>query len=336
MRVLFISSGRKGFVNPIIQNQGRSLRRAGVEVDFFMVSGSGWRSYVRDIKPLRSQIKSGNYDVIHPHYAFCAYLVNLAAIGLHKPLVVSLMGSDIWQHKWYPAFVRMWARLWRWKAIIVKSKEMRERVGIPKAMVIPNGVDMERFSEEPRAKCQEQLGWDAKKLHVLFPADPGLERKNWPLAFEAVKLLQKRLNELTNEIIVRDGARKVRVNGIELHGMVGVPNEQTPIMYNAADAVVLPSFYEGSANAVKEAMACNAPLVTTDMGDCRERMEGIDGCYVAKTYDVEEFAELLEKALKYGKTKGRERLLADGIADWQIARKLTEIYECVMCKVYGI
>ena len=126
------------------------------------------------------------------------------------------------------------------------------------------------------------------------------------------------------------------MNGIELHGMVGVPNEQTPIMYNAADAVVLPSFYEGSANAVKEAMACNAPLVTTDMGDCRERMEGIDGCYVAKTYDVEEFAELLEKALKYGKTKGRERLLADGIADWQIARKLTEIYECVMCKVYGI
>lgn len=332
MKVLFISSGRKGFVNPIIQNQGDSLRRAGVEVDFFMVSGSGWRSYVQDVKPLRKQIKAGNYDVIHPHYAFCAYLVNMAAIGLRKPLVVSLMGSDIWQHKWYPAFVRMWARLWNWKAIIVKSKEMRERVGIKRAIIVPNGVNMERFSEESRVESQEKLGWDRKKLHVLFPADPGLARKNWPLAEGAVELLNKRLNELTDEIIVRDGVRKERVNGIELHGMVGVPNEQTPVMYNAADAVVLPSYYEGSANAVKEAMACNAPLVTTDMGDCRERMEGVEGCYVAKTYEVEEFAELLGKALKQGKTKGRERLLADGIADWQIAERLISIYQDVTKK----
>lgn len=317
MRVLFISSGRKGFVNPIIQNQGNSLCRAGVEVDFFMVSGSGWRSYVKDIKPLRAQIKSGNYDVIHPHYAFCAYLVNMAAIGLRKPLVVSLMGSDIWQHKWYPALVRTWARVWNWKSIIVKSAEMRERVGIPRAIVVPNGVDMERFNELPRAKCREQLGWDATKLHVLFPADPGLARKNWPLAEGAVELLNERMRELANE-----GVRE-----IELHGMVGVPNDQTPIMYNAVDAVVLPSFYEGSANAVKEAMACNAPIVTTDMGDCRERIEGVDGCYVANTYEVEEFAELLGKALKHGKTQGRERLLADGIADYQIAERLISIYK---------
>lgn len=311
MKILFVSSGKKGTINPIIRNQGESLRRAGVEVDFYMVSGRGIKGYLRNIKPLREQIKLGKYDVIHAHYAFCAYLAGFALTGLHTPMVVSLMGSDIWEHKWYPFVVRMTARLNSWRAVIVKSQEMRSRVGMTQAIVVPNGVDMERFKELDRKECQTQLGWKCQNKHVLFPADPSTARKNWPLAESAVA----RLNALGKCTI-------------ELHGMIGVKNEDTPIMYNAADAVVLPSFYEGSANAVKEAMACNEPIVTTDMGDCRERIEGVEGCYVANTYEVEEFAELLKEALLYGKkTKGRDRLVADGIADYQIADRLIKIYE---------
>lgn len=313
MRVLFVSSGRQGKVNPIIQNQGDSLRRAGIEVDFYMVSGRGWKSYVKNIMPLRKQIKSGNYDVIHAHYAFCAYLVNIATLGFKKTLVVSLMGSDIWEHKWYPILVRTIATIAHWKAVIVKSKEMRDRVGISHAFVVPNGVDMERFRELSKAECQNKLGWDMHKIHVLFPADPSIARKNWPLAEGAVT----KLNAQGKHII-------------ELHAMVGVRNEDTPIHYNAADAVVLPSFYEGSANALKEAMACNVPIVTTDMGDCRERIEDCEGCYVANTYEVDEFSDLLTKALRCDKTQGRERLLVDGIADCQVAERIIKIYEGII------
>lgn len=310
MRILFVSSGRQGKINPIIRNQGESLSRAGLELDYFMVSGRGWKSYVKSIKPLRKQIQEGNYDLIHSHYAFCAYLVNMAAIGLRKPLVVSLMGSDIRAHKWYPALVRIWSAMARWEAVIVKSKEMQNRVGMPHAMVVPNGVSLERFKELDKLECQKKLGWDSSKRHVLLPANPAEPRKNWKLANSAVELLNE------------------QYNGMELHAFNNTPNEETPIWYNAADVVVLPSFYEGSANAVKEAMACNCPIVTTDMGDCRERIEGVDGCYVAKTYEVEEFAELLGKSLAFGgKTKGCERLLADGIADYQIAERLINIYE---------
>lgn len=313
MKVLFVSSGKKGFVNPIIKNQGESLKRAGVELDYYMLKGKGWKSYVQNIKPLRKQIIEGNYDVIHVHYAFSAYMASIATRGLKVPMAVSLMGTDIWQFKFYPYIVRMFAWCKPWKAVIVKSAEMRDRVGMPNAIVVPNGVNMEMFSPKSKVECQKALDWDASKTHVLFPANPTLERKNWPLAEGAVRVLNE-----SGEF------------NIELHDMVGVPNDQTPFMYNAADAVVLPSFYEGSANAVKEAMACNRPLVTTDMGDCRERMEGCKGCYVAKTYDVEEFSELLAKALKDEKSEGRKRLLADGIADYQIAERLIKIYESVM------
>ncbi len=312
MRILFVSSGRQGKVNPIIQNQGESLRRAGVEVDFFIVPGRGWRSYLKAIKPLRKLIKEGHYDVIHAHYSWTAYLASIASSGLCVPMVVSLMGNDILDYWWYPGLARMVAKLKPWKEVIVKSQEMKLRVGMSCAIVVPNGVNMERFSEKSKVECQEQLGWDTKKKHVLFPARKEDSRKNWPLAEGAVKMLPENIE-------------------IELHQMNGVPNDKTPIMYNAADVVVLPSFYEGSANALKEAMACNVPLVTTDMGDCRERIEGVEGCYVAKTYEVEEFAELLGRALAFdGKIKGRERLLEDGIADFQIAERLVKIYESVI------
>lgn len=315
MRVLFICSGRLGDANPIIRNQAESLRKAGVELDLYIVYG-GAKGYLKNIKPLRKQINEGKYDVIHAHYAFCGYMANIAAKGKDISVITSLMGSDIWQHKWYPPIVRFAAR--KWDAVIVKSAEMRDRVGIKRAIVVPNGVNFDKFHPMDQEECQMKLGWKEErgkckeKLHVLFPANPADPRKNWALASQAVEMLNKRAG----------------FKEIELHGMVGVPNEQTPFMYNAADAVVLPSLYEGSANAVKEAMACNKPIVTTNMGDCRERIEGVDGCYVAKTYEVNEFAELLGKAIVYGgKIKGRERLLADGIVDWQIAERLVKIYE---------
>lgn len=323
MKVLFVSSGRQGDANPIIRNQGESLRKSGVELEYYVVSGRGWKSYIKSIKPLRKKVRDGQYDVIHAHYSWTAYMASLATIGMRVSMVVSLMGNDILDHWWYPGLARIVAKIKPWKAVVVKSQEMKERVGMAYAHVIPNGVNMERFKEESKVKSQETLGWDTSKTHVLFPARQEDTRKNWPLAFEAVQLLQRDLRFKIEDFRF--------TNGIELHAFNNTPNEETPIWYNAADAVVLPSFYEGSANAVKEAMACNAPLVTTDMGDCCERIEGVAGCYVAKTYEVEEFAELLDKALKHGKTKGRERLLADGIADYQIAQRLIKIYESV-CK----
>lgn len=318
-----MSSGIQVKINPIIENQGESLRRAGVDVDYYVLSGRGWENYIRNIKPLREKMKSEHYDLIHAHYAFTAYLASMASVGLRIPMVVSLMGNDILDHWWYPGLARIVARMKPWKAVIVKSQEMKERVGMVYAHVIPNGVNMERFTEESKVESQEILGWDATKLHVLFPGAHFDTRKNWSLAYSAVETLNKQKEDL--RLKIED------CKGIELHDMDGVKNEDTPIWYNAADAVVLPSFYEGSANAVKEAMACNTPIVTTDMGDCRERIEGVDGCYVAKTYEVKEFAELLGKALAFGgKTKGREKLLADGIADYQIAERIVKIYDGVL------
>jgi glycosyltransferase involved in cell wall biosynthesis len=54
-------------------------------------------------------------------------------------------------------------------------------------------------------------------------------------------------------------------------------NAQMPLYYSAANAMVLCSDTEGSPTSVKEALACNLPVVATDVGDVRAILSGIDG-----------------------------------------------------------
>ena len=77
-------------------------------------------------------------------------------------------------------------------------------------------------------------------------------------------------------------------------------------------------------------MACGCPIVSVDVGDVRERLEGVDGCYVTLTREPNELAELLRKALDFkGKTLGRNKLVTDGLNNRQVAEQLISLYEKV-------
>lgn len=99
-------------------------------------------------------------------------------------------------------------------------------------------------------------------------------------------------------------------------------------MMCAADVLLMTSFSEGSPQVVKEAMACGCPIVSVDVGDVKERVEGVDGCYVSQSYEAEELANLLLKALAFKvKTKGRDKIIFDGFDNTMIASKLVQVYE---------
>ena len=108
--------------------------------------------------------------------------------------------------------------------------------------------------------------------------------KNFALTENAVGLLQNRT--------------------IELHCMVNIPNEETPLYYNAADIVLLTSLWEGSPNAVKEAMACDRPIVCTNVGDVEWLFGESKGHYLTD-FTPADCASQIEKALKFSKDKGR-------------------------------
>ena len=106
---------------------------------------------------------------------------------------------------------------------------------------------------------------------------------------------------------------------------------------NAADCLLLTSDSEGSPNVIKEAMACNCPIVTTDVGDVRERLVNLEGCYIVhdndcRFTDTKHAAELiateLQKALAFSKrTDGYQRILDDKLEISQIAKRILDVYE---------
>ena len=116
-----------------------------------------------------------------------------------------------------------------------------------------------------------------------------------------------------------------------MHAFENTPNEETPYWYNASDVVLMTSKWEGSPNAIKEAMACSRPIVATNVGDIAERMNGVEGCFVVGVKELEnervrELAEDLIKAIEYTETKGREKIIADGLDAREINQRLIVVY----------
>ena len=58
----------------------------------------------------------------------------------------------------------------------------------------------------------------------------------------------------------------------------------------------------------------------------------MEGGYVISSRDPYDIAKALEVSIGFGKTKGREKLLADGLDNAQVAKKLIEIYTEIISK----
>lgn len=288
----------------MVQNQGDSLVYQGNIVKYFPIKGKGFGGYLSNVRRLKKYLRENKFDIVHAHYSLTAFVVSLAKA---YPLVVSLMGSDVKKGWIYRLLIKLFAFIFSWKTIIVKSDDMKKSLKIDKAMVIPNGVDLLRFKELDRAECLKKLGWNKNKHHLLFPANIVRPEKNF-------KLLEGAFAELKDD-------------DIEVHWFNRVPNEETPYWYNAADVVVMTSLWEGSPNAIKEAMACDCPIVSTEVGNVRWLFGNTQGCFFTE-YSPSDCANKIKIALAFkGKTQGRQRIIDLGLSNDLVAKRLVEIYQ---------
>ena len=96
---------------------------------------------------------------------------------------------------------------------------------------------------------------------------------------------------------------------------------------NAADLLLLTSLWEGSPNIVKEAMACNCPIVTTDVGDVRTVFGNIEGCFISN-FDSDDVANKIERAILFGlRTEGRKKIIDNELDSGSIAKKIIDLYQ---------
>jgi glycosyltransferase involved in cell wall biosynthesis len=191
-------------------------------------------------------------------------------------MIVSIFGSDLLGEllsgvarrimSQYGVLSSRWAAK-RAAGIVVKSKNLLaalpRNIDRSRVRIIPNGVDLELFKPLHRDACRKRLGWRTDRFHVLFPANGGDPVKRRDLAVASL------------EACTHLGVPA------EMHELQRVPHDEVPIWLNASDVVLVTSLHEGSPNIVKEALACDIPIVSVDVGDVQERIEQVQGCYLA-------------------------------------------------------
>jgi glycosyltransferase involved in cell wall biosynthesis len=325
MRVLYVTNmwpdDQRPWYGSFIHSQARSLEALGIELDVLAIRGYATnREYLRGAAQALVRNLRDGYDAVHAHYGHSAVV---ARMNVRAPLVVSYCGDDLLGTPDPTRSYRMTRRscwlaiafaqlAWVANATITKSEEMERR--LPDRLrtrnhVIPNGVDLDRFVPMDQQAARRCLGWSLDEKVALFVGDPAVPRKNHALAKAACAQATKSCPEL-----------RLRVAW-------GIPPEDVPVWMSAADALILPSWSEGSPNAVKEAMACELPIVATPVGDIPERLRGIPGCHVLPP-DEQRFADALLEALHHGRCPAAREAVSE-LSLMRVARRVAQVYESV-------
>jgi glycosyltransferase involved in cell wall biosynthesis len=322
MKVLFVCSGNAenfGIV-PFIKEQGESLKRYGVDIAYYTIIGKGLLGYLKAGFKLRKYLKNNYCDLIHAHFTKSGLA---AIIGTHKiPIILSLMGSDAYGEyigEKKVLFVSRYLTLLTYiiqpfvKAIISKSENIEQHVYIKsKSYVVPNGIDMDKFQLNS-IDHNDDFKFNPKKKRILFLGSKASKRKN-------IKLVQAAISHL-------------KLKDVELINPFPVSHDDIPKYLNSANVLALSSFMEGSPNVIKEAMACNIPIVATEVGDVKWVLGETKGCYIA-SFTPEDFAAKLTEALKFsetiGRTEGEQRIRELGLDSETIAKRIIEIYKSLL------
>lgn len=324
MKVLFVGSGNSEFgISPIVRKQGESLIRHHIDLCYFSIMGRGVWGYVTHLFKLKKRLSSDQFDLIHAHYGLSGVIALLAR--KNEKILVSYMGSDLLgdvnRRGHYTLFGKLLVAINKYFAdkydyVIVKSQQLSETLkpGVNHD-IIPNGVDLDTFTEKIKSAARTFLKIPEDQKLILFVADPPRLEKNFKLARQSIKLLND--------------------DSIMFTVVSGIPKDRLVLFYNAADVLLLTSIHEGSPNNIKEAMACNCPIVATDVGDVRWVIGNTDGCYLASSApdDIADKLELaLEFSKKYGRTTGRDRIVELGLDSNTIARKIIAVYHHLLSR----
>lgn len=272
----------------------RSLGDAGVDVDVFSFMGARrpWR-YLRAWADLQRRIGAGGYDLVHAQWGHSGFL---ASFPKRLPLVVTYRGGDLHGIAGRPFAERLVGHAMRTisrvsarraDATIVVAPGLRRFLPKPPSAVIPSGVDLDCFRPLPRGQARRRLALPPDGPLVLFCGTRQPGKRMW-LAEEAARLA---------------GARLIAV--------CDAPREQVRLYMSACDVLILTSTTEGSPNVVKEALACNLPVVSVDVGDVRERIGGVEGCEFCPDDRPETLAAALRRALDRGTRVHGRRAVQD-------------------------
>ena len=312
MKVLHITNNYPTPKFPIfgifVKEQIDSLTDLGIANEVFFINGreAGKKEYLKAILRLRKHLHKFKYDIVHCHHSYSALTFLCSGKIFGKKCLLSYQnepekeGGKLLFKILYQFF----------DIIILKNKSPEIRFS--RTVYLPNGVDTEFFIPRDRTICKHQLGLNENKRYIVF-MDSNTKHRT-----------QKRVDRFIEVMNILK--EKYLLSDLEPLILTNVERQLIPIYLCASDLHLLTSDFEGSPNSVKECLACNVPVVSTPVGNVTELIRDVGGCYVSKTFNPEELAELTNIALEMNHSSSRESITIKGLDINSVANKLYNVY----------
>ena len=314
MRVLIVCSGNRAseefnfeLHQPFIYEQTKSLESIGIKIDIFLIIGKGLTGYLKNIKRLRDTINSQNYDIVHAHNGPSGFITIFQRF---VPVVITFHGSDI--NLGYLNILSSIAVIFSSWCIFVSPKLYYKILIKPgkKSSLIPCGINLNLFYPIDKYLSRNKLGLSDDGKYVLFGAAFDNPIKNFALAKEALNAVD------------------IKYELLELKNRT---REEVCLLLNACDVLLLTSKSEGSPQVIKEAMACNCPIVSTDVGTVKEIIGETQNCFITE-FNPASIAERLKVILSScNRTNGQKNILS--YDNFLVAGKIEEVYNTVVPKI---
>ena len=312
MKILLIHSGNKvagdSSKYTFVKEQGTALQQLGCEIAYYAVVGKGVRGYLRNVKPLRAKIASFKPDIIHAHYGLCGMVAVLAAqkkvpvvVTCHNGETLSMYGNIITSMAIQRADYTISVAQHIYDKLYIKPKHY---------MIQPCGIDMKDLPLVDKATAMKEMNLPKDKINILFGGSFSNARKNAPLAKAAIELLH------------RDDINLIEMRGYNRH--------QVNLLFCGCDMLLLPTKSEGSPQVLKEAMACNCPVVATGVADIAFLLQGVTNSYVT-TFDPKDVADKIQRVIDCGeRTNGRDRIDALRLDNPFVATTILNVYKSIV------
>jgi glycosyltransferase involved in cell wall biosynthesis len=297
-----------------VKEQIDSLKNVkGISADVHFINGREKKTnYFKSIAQIRNKIKNEKYDLIHVHYGLSALF--LLFLDPKIPVVITLHSGELFRKKGLINHLMQkaitLAAIKKATKVIVLNDSMVDLLSIHKEKLIklPCGTDLKVFDNK-------SVQTNGKKIRIGFPGNKGRKEKNYPLFANILGLLNK--------------SHAIEV--IEFHNLT---RAEVVANLSKIDLLLMTSTVEGSPQIIKEAMACNKPIVSTSVGDVKDLLADVKNAYVIDSFNpdrfVEPVCEILDLHPAERFSNGREKLIRMKLDSVQVSERLYDIYDTVL------
>ena len=306
-----------------VEEQVKAIKAADptISMDVFFINGAteGKLAYLKSINRVLDHIESGCYDIVHVHYGLSGLFLLHPFRHCHIPVLATLHGGDIQPEGRKFVQIALTRRiLHHADRVIALNKRMANLASrdIPLSQIdiIPCAVNTYLFipPEYPRRQLK-----GLRRLTVIFPSEHSRIVKNYPLFCRVVDELYSR--------------HRISVDEIELSGM---SRTEVAMAMASADLLLMTSKGEGSPQVVKEALACNLPVISTPVGDVETLLEGVDSCAVVppEAKAMADSIVSLTRGELHTNISERDRIFALGLDASSVAQRIINLYKLLANK----